>query len=138
MHPDRPSGQEQHHDQGWDPSCHELGVCGEPECSRCGSHQALLAPGLLFFLLFKASACLSRNVACVFLIVANYAVAYLSASTPLASCSMEDRCCSGIHYRSVVKEAVVCRITNVFSADVEINEAGGYRKSMDDLSRPGE
>lgn len=74
----------------------------------------------------------------MFLIVANYAVAYLSASMPLASCNMEDRCCSGIHYGSVVKEPVVCRITNVFPADVEINEAGGYRKSMDDLSRAEE
>lgn len=43
----------------------------------------------------------------------------------LASFNMEDRWCLGIHYGSVAKEAVVCRIANVFPADVEIDEGGG-------------
>lgn len=45
----------------------------------------------------------------------------------LVSFNMEDRWCSGIHYGFLVKDPV-CRITNVFPADVEINEAGGYKR----------
>lgn len=74
---------------------------------------------------------------CVCDTVVNYVIAYLSVCMILASFNMEDRWRLGIHYGSVVKETVVCRITNAFPADVETNEAGGYRKREDDLmSKP--
>lgn len=63
-------------------------------------------------------------------------IAYLSVCMILASFNTEDRWCLGIHYGSVAKETV-CRIANVFPADVEIDEVGGYRKRENDLmSKP--
>lgn len=70
---------------------------------------------------------------CVFDRAANYVIAYLSVCMILASFNMEDRWYLGSHCCTVLKEAVVCRIPNMFPADVEINEAEGCRSSEDDL-----